>query len=309
MKTWFGRGIRPDFPHGSAVTIGNFDGVHLGHRHILQRLKQEAADRGLPVVVVVFEPQPQEFFARKSGCELPYRISPLRSKLQLLHETGCIDAVWVLRFNQAFAGMGAQTFIDELLRGTLNTKYLLIGDDFRFGAGREGSFEMLQNQPGMVTERTPSVLVENIRASSTAVRKALSDGRLEHACRLLGHGYALSGRVKHGTKLGRTIGCPTANMQLPQHHYPLSGVFVVEAEGSFGKRRGVASFGFNPSVSKSRRQKLEVHLFDFHGDLYGQRLSVRFLHKLRDEQKFDSIGDLQRQIWADMDAARNWREA
>lgn len=309
MKIWFGRRIHPDFPHGSAVTIGNFDGVHLGHRHILQRLKQEARSRGLPVVVVVFEPQPQEFFARKSGRELPYRISPLRSKLQLLRETGCVDAVWVLRFNQAFADMGAQTFIDSLLRETLNTKYLLIGDDFRFGAGREGSFEMLQNQPGMVTERTPSVLVENIRASSTAVRKALSDGQLEYACKLLGHDYTLSGHVKHGAKLGRTIGSPTANVQLPQHNYPLSGVFVVEAEGSFGKRRGVASFGFNPSVSKSRRQKLEVHLFDFQGNLYGQRLNVRFLHKLRDEKKFDSIEDLKHQIWADMDAAKNWVKA
>lgn len=308
MKIWFGRHIRPDFPRGSAVTIGNFDGVHLGHLHILQRLKQEARSRGLPVVVVVFEPQPQEFFARKSGRELPYRISPLRCKLQLLRETGCVDAVWVLRFNQAFAGMAAQTFIDSLLRETLNTKYLLIGDDFRFGAGREGSFELLQSQPGMVTECTPSVLVENTRASSTAVRKALSDGRLEHACKLLGHSYTLGGRVKHGTKLGRTIGSPTANIQLPQHHYPLSGVFVVEAEGSFGTRRGVASFGLNPSVSKSRRQKLEVHLFDFQGNLYGQRLNVRFLHKLRDEKKFDSIEDLKHRIWADMDAAKNWTD-
>lgn len=309
MKIWFGQGSRPDFPQGSAVTIGNFDGVHLGHRHILQRLKQEAQSRGLPVVAVIFEPQPQEFFARKQGRELPYRLSPLRSKLHLLRETGCVDAVWVLRFNQAFADINAQTFISRLLRETLNTKYLLIGDDFRFGAGREGDFALLQSQPDMVTERTPSVLVENIRASSTAIRKALSDGLLEYARKLLGHDYALSGKVKHGAKLGRTIGCPTANVQLPQHHYALSGVFVVEAEGSFGTRRGVASFGFNPTVSATRRQKLEVHLFDFNGDLYGQRIRVRFLHKLRDEAKFDNIDDLKKQIWADMDAARNWVKA
>ncbi|MBF0803846.1 MULTISPECIES: bifunctional riboflavin kinase/FAD synthetase [unclassified Neisseria] len=309
MKIWFGRHMPPHFPHGSTVTIGNFDGVHLGHRHILQRLEQEARSRGLPVAVVVFEPQPQEFFARQSGREQPYRISPLRSKLQLLRETGCVDAVWVLRFDQAFAGMGAQAFIDSILRGSLNTRYLLIGDDFRFGAGRKGSFEMLQNQPGMITERTPSVLVENIRASSTAIRQALSDGRLEHARKLLGRGYTLGGRIKHGSKLGRTLGSPTANVQLAHHRYPLNGVFVVEAEGSFGKRCGVASFGFNPSVSASRRQKLEVHLFDFQGNLYGQRLSVRFLHKLRDEKKFDSIEDLKLQIWADMDAAKNWLKA
>ena len=306
MKVWFGQTQAPSFPQGAAVTIGNFDGMHRGHLHILQRLKQEADSRQLAAVAIVFEPQPQEFFARKFGHELPYRLTPLRSKLQLLRETGCLDAVWVLRFNQAFADIPAQEFIDRLLCKNLNTQYLLIGDDFRFGAGREGDFEMLQRQSGMITERTPSVLVENIRASSTAVRQALSDGRLDYAQKLLGHDYILSGHVKHGAKLGRTIGCPTANVQLAQHHYALSGVFVVEAEGAFGKRRGVASFGFNPTVSQTRRQKLEVHLFDFNEDLYGQRIRVRFLHKLRDEEKFDSIEALKEKIWQDMDAARNW---
>ena len=306
MKVWFGQTQAPSFPQGAAVTIGNFDGMHRGHLHILQRLKQEADSRQLAAVAIVFEPQPQEFFARKFGRELPYRLTPLRSKLQLLRETGCLDAVWVLRFNQAFADIPAQEFIDRLLCKNLNTQYLLIGDDFRFGAGREGDFEMLQRQSGMITERTPSVLVENIRASSTAVRQALSDGRLDYAQKLLGHDYILSGHVKHGAKLGRTIGCPTANVQLAQHHYALSGVFVVEAEGAFGKRRGVASFGFNPTVSQTRRQKLEVHLFDFNEDLYGQRIRVRFLHKLRDEEKFGSIEALKEKIWQDMDAARNW---
>ena len=160
MNVWFGQTQAPDFPQGAAVTIGNFDGVHLGHRHILQRLKEEAQSRGLPAVAIVFEPQPQEFFARKLGRELPYRLTPLRSKLQLLRDTGCLDAVWVLRFNQAFADIGAQAFISRLLRQSLNTQYLLIGDDFRFGAGREGDFAMLQNQRGMVVERTPSVMVE-----------------------------------------------------------------------------------------------------------------------------------------------------
>ena len=216
MNVWFGQTQAPDFPQGAAVTIGNFDGVHLGHRHILQRLKEEAQSRGLPAVAIVFEPQPQEFFARKLGRELPYRLTPLRSKLQLLRDTGCLDAVWVLRFNQAFADIGAQAFISRLLRQSLNTQYLLIGDDFRFGAGREGDFAMLQNQRGMVVERTPSVMVENIRASSTAIRQALSDGRLDYAKKLLGHDYMLSGHVKHGAKLGRTIGCPTANVQLAQ---------------------------------------------------------------------------------------------
>ncbi|MGN6905232.1 adenylyltransferase/cytidyltransferase family protein, partial [Neisseria sp. P0015.S010] len=173
MNIWLGQRHAPKFPQGAAVTIGNFDGVHLGHKHILQKLKREADQCGLPVVVVVFEPQPKEFFARKAGKKLPYRISPLRTKLRLLRETSCVDAVWVLRFNQAFSNMSAQAFIDQLLRQTLNTRYLLIGDDFRFGAGREGCFELLAQQPDMQTERTPSVIVEDIRTSSTAVRQAL----------------------------------------------------------------------------------------------------------------------------------------
>ena len=200
MNIWLGQRHPPQFPQGAAVTIGNFDGVHLGHKHILQKLKQEADRRGLPVVVVIFEPQPKEFFARKAGKKLPYRISPLRTKLRLLRETGCVDAVWVLRFNQTFSEMSAQVFIDRLLRKTLNTRYLLIGDDFRFGAGREGCFELLAQQPDMQTECTPSVIVEDIRTSSTAVRQALSDGKLEYAKKLLGHDYVLSGKVKHGQK-------------------------------------------------------------------------------------------------------------
>ncbi|STZ77473.1 bifunctional riboflavin kinase/FAD synthetase [Bergeriella denitrificans] len=302
-----GRCRAPRLSQGAAVTIGNFDGVHLGHQHILQQLKRKALELGLPVVAVVFEPQPKEFFARKTGRPLPYRITPLRTKLDLLRQTGCVDAVWVLRFNQAFADMSAQEFIDCLLRRDLNTRYLLIGDDFRFGAGREGSYDMLAAQPDILTERTPSVITEDIRTSSTAVRQALSDGLLDYARKLSGHDYTLSGKVKHGRKLGRTINAPTANIQLPPYHYALNGVFVVEASGSFGTRRGVASFGLNPTVSSSRAQKLEVHLFDYQGDLYGQRLNIRFLHKLRDEIKFDNIPDLQAQIARDIAAAANWQ--
>ena len=309
MKVWFGQTHSPHFEQGAAVTIGNFDGVHAGHLHILQRLREEAKSRSLPVVVVVFEPQPQEFFARKLGAKMPYRLTPLRNKLQLLRETGCVDAVWVLRFNQAFADIPAQEFINRLLLQDLNTKYLLIGDDFRFGAGREGDFELLQHQPEIVTERTPSVITENIRTSSTAVRHALSDGLLNYARKLLGHDYVLSGHVKYGAQLGRTIGCPTANIQLPRYHYALHGIFVVEVEGSFGRRRGVASFGYNPTVSDTRQQKLEVHIFDLNENLYGKRLQVRFLHKLRDEEKFDTLEALKEQIWLDMSAAKNWIEA
>lgn len=257
-------------------------------------------------MTVVFEPQPKEFFALRTGRMPPCRISPLRTKLELLEGTGCVDAVWVLRFDQNFSEISAQGFIDRLLRQTLNTRYLLVGDDFRFGAGREGCFELLAQQPDMQTERTPSVIVEDIRTSSTAVRQALSDGNLAYAKKLLGHDYVLSGRVVHGRKLGRTLNAPTANIRLPGHRYALGGVFVVEADGAFGTRRGVASFGFNPTVDSGCSQKLEVHLFDFQGDLYGQRLNVRFLHKLRDEEKFDGMEELKRQIAADMEAAKCW---
>ncbi|MBH5328417.1 bifunctional riboflavin kinase/FAD synthetase [Eikenella sp. S3360] len=306
MNIRFGNTAFLPHPHGSAVTIGNFDGVHLGHRHILERLRREADARGLAAVAIVFEPQPQEFFSRQRGAKQPFRLTPLREKLRLLRDTGCLDAVWALRFNAELSAMPAPDFIQKLLLGQLNTRYLLIGDDFRFGAGRQGDFELLRRCPEMDTESTPSVMVQDVRASSTLVRQALSEGRLAYAESLLGHRYSLIGRVKHGAKLGRTIGSPTANIHLPPHRYPLGGVFAVAAHGAFGSRPGVASFGLNPTVSDLPTQKLEVHLFDFTGNLYGQRLRVDFLHKLRDEQKFSGLPELQAQIAADMAEARGW---
>ena len=306
MNIRFGNTAFRPHPHGSAVTIGNFDGVHLGHRHILERLRHEADERGLAAVAIVFEPQPQEFFSRQRGAEKPFRLSPLREKLRLLRDTGCLDAVWVLRFNARLAAVSAADFIQHLLIEQLHTRHLLIGDDFRFGAGRQGDFSLLSRCPDFTTERTPSVMVQDVRASSTLVRQALSEGRLGYAASLLGHPYSLSGRVKHGAKLGRTIGCPTANLHLPPHHYPLCGVFVIAAHGAFGTRYGVASFGQNPTVSSLPTQKLEAHLFDFADNLYGQRLRIDFLHKLRDEAKFPGLPELQAQIAADIAHAREW---
>lgn len=307
MQVWLGSGQQPDWSGGTAVTIGNFDGMHCGHRHILLRLRQEASLRGLDSVVMIFEPQPQEFFAQQAGKALPFRLTPLRDKLNLLAASGCVDAVYVLRFNQQFASMQPMDFIRQMLMKQLSARYLLVGDDFRFGAHRSGDFALLQEQTSFVTERTPSVLVEDVRASSTAVRMALAAGNLAYARLLLGHDYTLSGRVKHGAKLGRELGCPTANIHLPALHYALNGVFVVDVVGAFGSKRGVASFGKNPTVSAGSQQKLEVHIFDCADDLYGQRLQVHFLHKLRDELKFDSLTALQAQIFADMDAARIWQ--
>lgn len=306
MNIWLGQNRQPEIS-AAAVTIGNFDGVHSGHLHILQRLNAEAAARGLRSVAVVFEPQPNEFFARRLHKTPPLRLSPLRDKLDWLRRSGCLNGVWVLRFNDALSNLSAEDFIHRVLRTKLNTRYLLVGDDFRFGKGRSGDFELLNAQPDFVTERTPSILVAGGRASSTAVRQALSDGNIARAAKILGHDYVLSGRVKHGQKLGRTLACPTANVHLPPHAYALNGVFVVEVEGSFGRKRGVASLGINPTVSDSMAQKLEVHLFDFDGNLYGQRLRVHFLHKLRDETKFADLAALKRQIALDMDQARNWQ--
>lgn len=305
MNIWLGQNA-PAIAQGSAVTIGNFDGVHLGHRHILQRLRDEANVRQLHTVAIVFEPQPTEFFAKKRNQPLPYRLTPLRDKLKLLAQTQCLDHIWVQRFNPEFAALPPQAFIQHILLQKLGTQFLLVGDDFRFGHQRAGDFERLQQQPEFVTENTPSILVSGSRASSTAVREALVSGRLDSAQHILGHRYCLSGRVKHGAKLGRTLGCPTANIHLPPHRYALSGVFVVEVSGSFGRRRGVAGFGYNPTVSSTQQIKLEVHLFDFHGDLYGERLEVCFLHKLRDEEKFADLAQLHAAMARDMQQAKSW---
>lgn len=305
MQIWLGNSL-PEVMPPSAVTIGNFDGVHLGHRHILQHLNRQACLHGLLATVVVFEPQPQEFFARTKQLPEPCRLTPLRDKLALLAQSGLVDAVWVVRFRQEFADILAQDFIDNILINKLNVKYLLIGDDFRFGRGRVGNFDMLSQQGGFVTERKSTIAKNGLRVSSTLIRQHLSDGNLAKAVDLLGHGYSLSGHVKHGAKLGRMIDCPTANIHLPRHRYALSGVFVVIVEGTFGKFEGVASFGVNPTVSQTQDTKLEVHLFDFSGNLYGQRLRVYFLHKIRDEQKFADVTELRQQIKADMAYARYW---
>ena len=308
MNIWFGQQLPAPLPP-SAVTIGNFDGVHTGHRHILQRLAREAQVRQLHSVAIIFEPQPNEFFSRQANRPLPQRITPLRDKIQLLQQTGSVNSVWVQRFNPQFAAQTAEQFIQTILRAQLNTRYLLIGDDFRFGKGRGGDFSLLAAQRDFETERTPSILIAGERASSTAIRQALQLGDVAAANQMLGHPYTLSGHVKHGKKLGRTIGCPTANVHLPLHRYSLSGVFVVRAKGSFGECAGVASFGTNPTVSHTPEAKLEVHLFDFSGCLYGERIQVTFLHKLRDEAKFDSIAALQTQIAQDIETARAWHQA
>ena len=288
---------------GCALTIGNFDGVHLGHRSMLERLRAEADARALPTAVLTFEPHPREFFSRT---EPPARLSTLRDKLAALRASGLVDRVFVFRFNHAFSRMSAADFIDDILVRELKVRYLLIGDDFQFGARRGGDFALLSACPHFVTEAMPSVLARGERASRTRVRECLAAGDLDGAAHLLGHPYTLSGRVMHGQKLGRTLGFPTANIHLPHRRPALEGVFVVEVDTPLGCFGGVASFGRNPTVSDTADYKLEAHLFGFSGDLYGRRLTVRFLKKLRDEARYDDLTALVAQIERDAASARTY---
>lgn len=299
-------GFRPlGTPH--AVTIGNFDGLHLGHQAMLARLMDVARGRGLPSCVLSFEPHPREFFAPEAA---PARLSTLREKAEHLARLG-IDRLHVFRFDRAFAALSAEAFIDQALGVTLQARYVLVGDDFRYGARRTGDFALLQEKGrllGFDAEHLPTVEVGGERASSTAVRAALAAGDLEHAARLLGRPYGISGRVVHGDKLGRDIGFPTANIQLKHNRPPLMGIFAVELCGLNGAPLpGVASLGRRPTVKGSDAMPvLEVHLFDFKADIYGRRVRVDFLHKLRDEAKYPDLDTLVAQIRRDVDDARQF---
>ncbi|MGB8855742.1 MAG: bifunctional riboflavin kinase/FAD synthetase [Burkholderiales bacterium] len=298
------RGVpaQPDGP--CALTIGNFDGVHLGHQAMLAQLRAAAAARQLPACVMTFEPHPREFFTPDDA---PTRLTTLREKLELLASFG-IDRAYVCQFNRKFSAYTAQQFIDELLVRRLQTRWLLVGDDFRFGAKRAGDFALLQAAAPVAPfelAAMQSFTHDGERVSSTAVRNALARGDLKRAKELLGRAYSISGRVMHGKKLGREIGFPTANIQMRHNRPPLAGIFAVHLHvAENGLMRGVASLGLNPTVSDSRAAKLEVHVFDFNGDLYGRHVRVEFLKKLRDEEKYSDMEKLKKQIQADADNAR-----
>ncbi|MBI3146668.1 MAG: bifunctional riboflavin kinase/FAD synthetase [Pseudogulbenkiania sp.] len=302
MQVFLGDPRRFGLP-ACALTIGNFDGVHMGHQNMLARLRAEADARDLPTALLTFEPHPREFFARANP---PARLSTLRDKVLFLRQFGQVDYLFVYRFNHRFSRMAAQDFVRGVLVEQLQARYLLIGDDFQFGADRKGDFRLLSACADFVTEAMPSVLVQGERASSTRVRECLAAGDLAAAQRLLGRPYQLSGRVMHGKKLGRTIGFPTVNIHLPHRKPALQGVFVVEVDTPDGRKGGVASLGLNPTVSHTPDYKLEVHLFDYAGDLYGRRLSVRFLKKLRDEVRYDNLTELVAQIERDAASAKTY---
>jgi riboflavin kinase/FMN adenylyltransferase len=303
-----------DLADHCALTVGNFDGVHRGHQAMLALLVSEAAHRGLTSTVMTFEPNPRDYFAALAGKPdaAPARIATLRDKLGELERCGIEQAV-VLRFDAAFAAQSPHTFIDNVLVAGLGTRYVLVGDDFRFGARRAGDYTMLDAAgmaQGFDVARMMSYEVHGARVSSSAVRAALAGGRMKEAESLLGRPYSISGRVVYGDKLGRQIGFPTANVQLRHNRPPLSGIFAVSTLDGRGHRRdGAASLGLRPTVDNSGRAKLEVHLFDFAGDLYGQHLRIDFLHKIRDEEKFPSLDALKARIAQDCDIAREFLAA
>jgi riboflavin kinase/FMN adenylyltransferase len=291
------------------VTIGNFDGVHLGHQAILREMRAASSRFGAPGCVVTFEPHPREFFSPHAA---PTRLTSLREKCELLESHG-VSRAQICRFNRAFASLSADAFIEQVLVDGLRARWVMIGEDFRFGARRSGDYAHLCAagwRHGFEVHAMPTVLApaaagQALRVSSSALREILSAGDVERAQTLLGRPYGISGRVVHGDKLGRTIGFPTANVQLRHNRPPLTGIYAVRVAGlGPAPLEAVASMGVRPTVTNSGEMRLEVFIFDFDGDIYGRHVRVDFLKKLRDEEKYKDLDTLMRQIARDCDDAR-----
>ena len=294
------RGVPERATTSTVLTIGNFDGVHRGHRALLAELTAKARELALPATVLTFEPHPRELFAPEQA---PARLASLRDKIELLAEAG-VDRVHVCRFTRQLASLTAEQFIENILVRGLSVRHLIIGDDFRFGRGRRGDFALLQQagrEHRFVVEAMRTVDFGGVRVSSSAVRAALAGGDIERAEELLGRAFVMAGRVMDGKKLGRTIGFPTANIQVRRKRLPLSGVFAVTVSG-IGPQPlpGAANLGVRPTVADGLKPVLEVHLLDFDRDIYGSHVDVNFMHKLRDEAKFDSLDALKAQIARDV---------
>jgi riboflavin kinase/FMN adenylyltransferase len=296
----------PAKPTGCVATIGNFDGIHLGHQAVLSQLALKGDLLGLPAIVITFEPQPNEFFAPDKA---PARLSRFREKVEAFRSYS-IQQLCVLRFNKKLAQMSANEFIEQLLVQGLNVSYLVVGDDFKFGQNRQGDFALLQQagqKYGFQVVNMHTFAIEHHRVSSTRIRQALEIGDLMLAQTLLGHPYKMSGRVAHGHKRGRKLGFPTANIHLHRCKVPLSGVYAVQLFGIDGEPyQGVANVGVRPTVEGGKKALLEVHLFDFNEDIYGHYVQVYFLHKIRDEKKFDGLAELAKQIGLDSDVAKSY---
>jgi riboflavin kinase/FMN adenylyltransferase len=288
---------------GLVVTIGNFDGVHRGHRTLVSRLVNYGQEHGLPSMVMIFEPQPLEFFEPKSA---PPRIMSFEDKVAALTELG-VDYVLLLPFDEAFSQQSPEQFIvEQLVRGA-QVKHLIIGDDFRFGKYRAGDFQLLFEAGklyGFAVENTASIVIDGQRVSSTRIRHLLAQGDFDQAAQLLGAPFSMRGPVIHGRALGRTIDVPTANILLNRLKSPVQGVFVVDWLDQAGRTyQGVANVGTRPTVN-GEGELLEVHLFDCDADLYGVEAQVTFLKQLRDEQRFSDVEQLKNQIGKDIEHAR-----
>jgi len=280
-----------------ALAIGNFDGMHLGHQALLSKLTQTAMDMKLTPSVMTFEPHPREFFSPESA---PARICSTREKLEHFAAAD-VERVYVCRFNRRFAKLTADEFMHHILRNTLNAQAILVGEDFRFGAMRTGSIiDFVEQKFHLIS--LPQVNLADIRVSSTRVRSALAAGDLEQAALLLGRPYSISGKVVHGAKRGRQIGFPTANVHMRHERPALTGVYAVKLDGL----NAVANLGVRPTIAGVPKLSLEVHVFDFNGDLYGKHVHVEFLHKIRDEIKFDGLDALKAQIALDVKVARDF---
>lgn len=287
---------------GCVLTIGKFDGVHLGHRAVLSNVVKQSRRLGLPSTVMVFEPQPEEVF---NPAGAPARLSRLRDKYEQLKSIG-IDRLLCVRFNADFASMSPAHFVESLLVNQLGIKYLVVGDDFRFGKGRVGDFETLLNageKLNFTVVSTQSFRRRDCRISSTEVRDALANGDFAEAEAMLGRPFEIAGKVVHGEKKGRTIGFPTANVLLKRCKTPVNGVYAVKVEIDQQTVFGVANIGTRPTLEGQRAQ-LEVHLFNFDEKLYGLYIRVELITKLRDERKFDSFELLHKQIIKDADQAK-----
>jgi len=292
-----------DRHRGCVATIGNFDGVHLGHRCVLDQVKRKGQELGLPTVAIIFEPQPQEFFA---GEKAPRRLTRFSEKVRLLAAEG-VDRVLCLSFNNRLRNLSADEFVEQLLLEGLDVRHFVVGDDFRFGCDRSGDYAMLARagkQHGFTVANTATFEIENERVSSTRIRKVLDVNDLALAERLLGRPYAISGRVVLGQQLGRQLGVPTANVRMHRYPSPLTGVYAVTVTLADGRKvDGIANIGNRPTV-EGNFPVLEAHLFDLNENLYGSLLSVEFCHFVRAERKFDGLDALKQQIFNDIDEAR-----
>ncbi len=301
------RGLYHLKPHqqGCVLTIGNFDGVHLGHQALLAQVKKKAIELGLSAAVMTFDPLPKEFFSPNNS--MP-RLTRWREQMsEFIHY--CMDQVFLVRFDKKLASLSAKEFVEQILYQKLAVKHLIVGDDFHFGHDRQGDFAFLQElsqRYGYTVEKMGSFLVDGVRVSSTQIRTALEQSDLCLAMKLLGHPYSMQGRVVHGDKLGRVLGFPTANIYLHRLVTPVKGVYAVRLFGiDAGPLLGVASVGNRPTVNGTE-DILEVYLFDFNRDIYGQHVKVEFLEKIRDQACFSTLELLQQQIQHDVEQARNY---